>query len=449
MSAGTLALTQNSTAVTGTGTAFNTDLKAGDFIVVTVGGTAYTLGVLSVTSNTALVLSQAYLGATASGVTWQAVPFATLNLITSALAQQVSYAVRGFNLDKNNWQQIFSGTGNVTVNLPDGTSWKGPAWNSFTTSLNNLSTAVGGKASNGANSDITSLSGLTTAVSVAQGGTGGKTAAEARSGLGLGAAALLKDGGALGDVSKIGDQGGPSPAYAYFQTGSAALDNVNLNAVTGTGLFPNLINGATATNTPTGSTYYYVFNIVRIPVSGSTGAMTQFIYPYYNPSTSIYKDGIIWYRGFNSGVWGPWVSVWSTNRTTVDANGFLKSASPILRLTDDSSVLSDDFGFSTIDYGQINDEAQGVKVSKLSTGVYKVTGSLGLHDTGWTIEVPQDSNGNRLCFVDTKTTKTGIITVSVFNRKFDVDSAMVVAGEAMDIPEGRWIDLRLEMPEKS
>ena len=172
MSAGTIALTANGTAVTGTGTSFTADLKAGDFIVATVGGTAYTLGVLSVTSNTALVLSQTYQGATVSGLTWQAVPFATLNLITSGLAAQVSYAVRGFNLDKNNWQQIFSGTGNVTVTLPDGTSWTGPAWNG-------IATTVASKATKGVNNDITSLTGLTTALSIDQGGTGAKTKADA------------------------------------------------------------------------------------------------------------------------------------------------------------------------------------------------------------------------------------------------------------------------------
>lgn len=52
-----------------------------------------------------------------------------------------------------------------------------------------LSCANASLAHNAANSDITSLSGLTTALTVAQGGTGAATAAAARTSLGLGAAA--------------------------------------------------------------------------------------------------------------------------------------------------------------------------------------------------------------------------------------------------------------------
>lgn len=135
MPAGTIALTNKSAAVTGTGTSFTAELKANDFVVAVVGGVAYTLGIKSVDSNTALTLSQAYTGPAASGLAWTPVPFGTMTAITAQLAAQVTYAVRGFNLDKANWQGIFTGTGNVTVNLPDGTSWTGPAWNGIAASI--------------------------------------------------------------------------------------------------------------------------------------------------------------------------------------------------------------------------------------------------------------------------------------------------------------------------
>ena len=63
----------------------------------------------------------------------------------------------------------------------------------------NISRSILGAASSGANSDITSLSGLTTAISLTQGGTGATTADGARSNLGLGSAAL-KNTGVSGDA---------------------------------------------------------------------------------------------------------------------------------------------------------------------------------------------------------------------------------------------------------
>lgn len=64
-----------------------------------------------------------------------------------------------------------------------------------------VETSVATKANLGANSDITSLSGLTTALSIAQGGTGATTAAAARTGLGLGGLAVRGAGTAVADAT--------------------------------------------------------------------------------------------------------------------------------------------------------------------------------------------------------------------------------------------------------
>ncbi|HAT3689723.1 TPA: phage tail protein, partial [Citrobacter freundii] len=115
MSAGTLTLTNNSAAVSGSGTAFTTELVAGDFIVVTVGGIPYTLPVKTVNSNTSATLVSNFTGPTQSGAAWSAVPRIAMNLVTAALVAQSAEALRGLNYDKQNWQQVFSASGMITV----------------------------------------------------------------------------------------------------------------------------------------------------------------------------------------------------------------------------------------------------------------------------------------------------------------------------------------------
>ncbi|EIS7449299.1 tail fiber domain-containing protein [Citrobacter sp. FDAARGOS_156] len=204
MSAGTLTLTNNSAQVSGAGTSFSTELAAGDFIVVTVGGVPYTLPVKTVESNAGLTLVSNFTGPTQSGAAWSAVPRVALNMVTAALVTQSAEALRGLNYDKQNWQQVFSGTGTITVRLPDGTTFSGPAWNSITTTLNQ-------KASKGVNGDITSLTGLTTPLSVTQGGTGGSSPATARASLELTSAA----------TTSIGNSGNSIPLLSGANTWSA------------------------------------------------------------------------------------------------------------------------------------------------------------------------------------------------------------------------------------
>lgn len=179
MSAGTLTLTNNSAAVSGSGTDFSTELASGDFIIVTVGGIPYTLPVKAVNNNTSLTLVSVYTGPTQSGAAWSAVPRVALNMVTAALVAQSAEALRGLNYDKQNWQQFFTADGDVTITLPDTSQTTGP-------SAKKLINSVSDKAKKGNNSDITSLTGLTTPLSVAQGGTGGATPADAANNIGLG-----------------------------------------------------------------------------------------------------------------------------------------------------------------------------------------------------------------------------------------------------------------------
>ncbi|MEE8626743.1 MULTISPECIES: hypothetical protein [Methylobacterium] len=93
--------------------------------------------------------------------------------------------------------------------------------------------ALAGKAAAGDNADITSLSGLTTALSIAQGGTGARSAVEARAALGLplvpgdaGMAAVMEAlYGAWIDSLPVWSGEGPVPVPAgkYFRQGAGGL----------------------------------------------------------------------------------------------------------------------------------------------------------------------------------------------------------------------------------
>lgn len=138
MSAGTLTLTNNSAAVTGSGTAFNNELAAGDFIVAKVGGITYTLPIKTVGSDTQVVLVSKYPGPSLAGIAWQSVPRESQNQVTAELVAQTTAALRGLNYDKQNWQAVFSASGDITVMLPDGSTFTGPSWKSLIDILNNI-----------------------------------------------------------------------------------------------------------------------------------------------------------------------------------------------------------------------------------------------------------------------------------------------------------------------
>lgn len=129
MSAGTLKLTNNSTAVVGTSTVFTTDLKPGDFIVVTIGGVLYTLPVDTVTSNTAATLVSPFTGPTTTGAAWAAVPRRTMNQVTAELVNQSTAAIRAMLAEKGNWMNFYTAPGDISIQPGDSApAVSGPGW---------------------------------------------------------------------------------------------------------------------------------------------------------------------------------------------------------------------------------------------------------------------------------------------------------------------------------
>ncbi|HFI4439299.1 TPA: phage tail protein [Escherichia coli] len=407
MSAGTLTLTNNSAAVAGSGTAFTTELAAGDFIVATVGGIPYTLPVKTVNSNTSATLVSNFTGPTQSGSAWSAVPRVALNMVTAALVAQSAEALRGLNYDKQNWQQLFSVNGNITVTLSDGSQFSGPSWPYM---VSTVATKTDG------------------AVPVNQGGTGAKTPADARSKLGLGSAATLDSGAGLNQVLTSTNDGTKS-----FGLG-ATYPPVNTN-------------GQVATD-PTG--FYRQNNTTGSNFFGHWGAGIGIMYSAPTKfNIFVRQDGQIYFNRVSSGS-EDWRAIAKTSlNTTVDSNGFLKTASPVVKI------------FSGGRY-ETNDESEGVKVTRLGIGQYLIEGCEALNsDAAWSgidggFDIPTDRNKQPLLWLDYEVNADGSVLVKTYHRTHPKAPAFarnelqgINDGDPVDIPGDQFVSVRVEMPVNS
>lgn len=155
------------------------------------------------------------------------------------------------------------------------------------------------------------------------------------------------------------------------------------------------------------------------------------------PTQIVFSNQNAMFRYFNS-VWSPLIRFLTSSNTTTDSNGFIKAASPVVQLFADRIEL--------------NSEAkqQEVLFSKVAVGDYLIQGSTGLAQQGWYVETPKDANGNALVAVVYEQLENQDISVKTYKKKFDIETASIVADleQAIDIPAGRWIDIRLqELPE--
>jgi hypothetical protein len=186
---GTVSVTQNSNAVIGTGTAFITNSRVGDAFR---GPDGAWYEVTNIASDTALSISPNYQGATNAAGVYALAPMQGY-VKDSADALRVLVNQYGAKL------AALGTTGNYDI-LPASKGGTGIAdMSEFIQGMLNDADAGTARgtlvaAKSGANEDITSLTGMTTALSVAQGGTGGKTQADARAGIGLGPTASLAIG---------------------------------------------------------------------------------------------------------------------------------------------------------------------------------------------------------------------------------------------------------------
>lgn len=444
MSAGTITLTNKSAVVSGNGTSFTTEVAAGDFIVVTVGGIPYTLPVNTVNSNTSATLVSNFTGPTQSGAAWYAVPRVAMNLVTAALVTQSAEALRGLNYDKQNWQSIFSGSGNVTVKLPDGSTFTGPAWSDIVNALNK-------KADSGENSNITSLAGLTTPLSVKQGGTGAGNQSDARDSLGL-------KGAATRDVqtSLISDTASYVPVMLQMNCDYRSIVSHALFSSYPLGMTAGIATGSQMPGSGIANDAFIGALTVRAWGNNSAGQCNFQIAVNNNVAgfRPAYQD--------NTGVWyfGSFLKWYHSGNTTRASDGTLKAASPIVKIFHDGQF-------------ETNDEAEGVTVSRINTGEYLIDGCTGLNsDAAWGgidggFDIPKDRNRQPLIWLDYQVNSDGSVLVKTFHRTYpeapifarnligmkdgagNVINETVKNGDPIDIPSDQYVSVRVEMPSDS
>jgi hypothetical protein len=282
--AGTVSVTQNSNAVIGAGTAFIANSRVGDGFR---GPDGAWYEVTNIASDTAMSISPNYQGATNCAGGYALAPL-------QGYVKDSADTLRALVNQYGAKLAALGTTGNYDV-LPPTKGGTGIADLSafIQTLLNDADAAAGrltmGAAKSGANADINALSGLTTALSVAQGGTGNTT----------GTATKLAGGGILGTVS----QSAGVPNGTIFESGSNSLgtyvkfaDGTMITITYNTGPWSVLANSLTVLG-PFGNPGTFVNSVYSVAVTAAPSATndTYGVVTAYPASTSsaifVFRNG--------------------------------------------------------------------------------------------------------------------------------------------------------------
>lgn len=304
------------------------------------------------------------------------------------------------------------------------------AWETFATTSANQNITV---TINGARVTIPAIGklvrkGSNGAVGVSDGGTGATNAADARTNLGLGSAAILDSGAGLNQVLTSTNDGtksfGLGATYPPVSTnGQVATDS--------TGFYRQ--------NNTTGSNFF-----------GHWGAGVGIMYSSPTKfNIFVRQDGQIYFNKVSSGS-EDWRAIAKTTlNTTVDSNGFLKTASPVVKIFSSGRC-------------ETNEESEGCTVTRMKTGEYLIEGCMGMNsDAAWGgvdggFVIPKDRNGQALIWLDYEVNADGSVLVKTFHREYPTAPIFarnsregLVDGEPADIPADQFVSVRVEMPQNS
>ncbi|QCT21734.1 hypothetical protein FEM41_19800 [Jejubacter calystegiae] len=430
---GTVSATADATTITGSGTKW-ADQRNGIgpqcTIAIYGAGTVDLYAIARVDSDTQITVtrpvSRAFSGS-AYGVL--VAETQSVQYFANMLAAQLGY----YQSQMDGWQEIMTGDGSVTITAPDGREVT-------ISSFKKLTDDMVGKAASGVNSDITELKGLTTALSISQGGTGAKTAADARNNLGLGTAAINNTGDTGSNIPKSNQV---RAAHAKSQPGlvsNVASDfGSNFNSLS-PGDYAIGSAAAVGMSSGPGITGQHWASVSKF------GWNHSFLVDWVVDSgLSAVHLGTRFYNG-SSGSWSGWTIFYNNRNTTKASDGTLKAASPVVKLFTDGS-----FDFT--------DEAEGVTVIRQGIGKYLIEGCQGLNsDAEWGgidggFDIPTDRNKQPLLWLDYDVNADGSVLVKTFHRTHPTAPVWArnerdgyTDGDPIDIPSDQYVSVRVGMP---